>query len=598
MFKKDPQPKASANIKSSERRKLLTNICNIYNIPQQEITKECEHDILPVTTKQASFKSVQGYSGTIYCDENETPIWFKSRDSQIFPSLFTTWKCPFILPMIKTHPHVIKILSNGADLMLPGTIPPSDDRAVKGAVVGVVDSQNPTVIKAIGRCKLNMTEFDRVIGRTGTAVEVIHCLHDELYNLNKLVDIPIPLECNVDIPLSAEQNEPITQESESVLQESESVTQEADKGDNKSEIDSKIENEVNNKSTNENSIGTSMDDVAEQLSELSVEDVDKFFTRSLLQSIQQNSIALPITSSTFMSNYIYKNLPIIDPIYCNIKKTTWRKSAKFLKAMEKLNYMQVKGKGDDLSIVGLTSKDNPIIQNFVPHKPMSSLTNNSNKSSEKPVGNKKNKANELSIVYLYKPTNKSRMFFNKVDVPFLNLYTAPELRSLLDKYIKIQQLMDKKDPKKIVLDDTLNSISNLGLGSYPRDKVFKAFLTNFSPLYKILKPGESVDNDEIELNRGEPPKVQVITEMKIGRKVITRVLNFEKYYIKPHILSDELKVKCSGSTTIGPCNHNPKLIEVTVQGPHGKLIVDLLNSKGIPISFIEFEDKVKKRKKR
>ena len=121
MFKKDPQPKTSANIKSSERRKLLTNICNIYNIPQQEITKECEHDILPVTTKQASFKSVQGYSGTIYCDENETPIWFKSRDSQIFPSLFTTWKCPFILPMIKTHPHVIKILSNGADLMLPGT---------------------------------------------------------------------------------------------------------------------------------------------------------------------------------------------------------------------------------------------------------------------------------------------------------------------------------------------------------------------------------------------------------------------------------------------------------------------------------------------
>lgn len=585
MFKKDPQPKASANIKSSERRKLLTHICNIYKIPQQEITKECEHDILPVTTKQAAFKSVQGYSGTIYFDENETPIWFKSRDSQLFPSLFTAWKCPFILPMVKTHPHVIKILSNGADLMLPGTIPPFDNRAVKGEVVGVVDSQNPTVIKAIGRCKLNMAQFESVIGRTGTAVEVLHCMHDELYNLNKLVDIPVPSECNINIPLNVEP--------------SEQASEENDKTENiNTEAESEIEIEVRNKTSNENSIGTSMDDVAEELSELSVEDVDNFFTRSLLQSIQQDSILLPITSSTFMSNHIYKNLPIIDPVYCNIKKTSWKKTAKFLKAMEKLNYMQIKGKGDDLSIVGLTSKDNPIIQNFVPHKPISSLSNNANKSSEKPVGNKKNKANELSIIYLYKPTNKSRMFFNKVDHSFANLYTAPELRSLLDKYIKIQQLMDKKDPKKIVLDDTLNSISNLGLGSYPRDKVFKAFLTNFSPLYKILKPGESIDNDEIELNKGEPPKVQVITEMKIGRKVVTRVLDFEKYYIKPHILSDELKVKCSGSTTIGPCTHNPKLTEVTVQGPHGKLIVDLLNSKGIPISFIQFEDKVKKRKKR
>lgn len=580
MFKKDPQPKASANIKSSERRKLLTNICKTYNIPQQDITKECEHNILPVTTKQATFKSVQGYSGTIYFDENETPIWFKSRDSDLMPSLYTTWKCPFILPMVKTHPHVIKILTNGADLMLPGTIPPFDSRSIKGALVGVVDSQNPTVIKAIGRCKLNLTQYDNVIGRTGTAVEILHHIHDELYELNKLVDIPIPSECDADIPLKVEESSnPIEVEEETI---SEAKTEE--------EVVAKNHN-------NENAIGTNMDDVAEELSELAVEDVDKFFTRSLLQSIQQDSIELPISSSTFMSNYIYKNLPIIDQAYCNIKKTSWKKTAKFLKAMEKLSYLLTKGKGDDLSIVSLTPKSNPTVQNFVPHKPISSLSNNT-KTNDKPSGNKKDKANELQIVYLYKPTNKSRMFFNKIDESFSNLYTAPELRSLLEKYIKIQNLVDKKDPKKIILDDTLNSISNLGLGSYPRDRLFKAFLTNFSPLFKILKPGESVENEDIELYKGEPPKVQVITEMKIGRKVITRVLGFEKYYIKPHILSDELKVKCSGSTTIGPCTHNPKLTEVTVQGPHGKLIVDLLNSKGIPISFIEFEDKVKKKKRR
>ena len=99
-------------------------------------------------------------------------------------------------------------------------------------------------------------------------------------------------------------------------------------------------------------------------------------------------------------------------MYCNIKKTTWKKSTKFLKAMEKLNYMQVKGKGDDLSIVGLTSKDNPIIQKLsYPHKPMSSLTNN--KSSEKSVGNKKNKTNNYQSFTCTSPLVSQECFSTK-----------------------------------------------------------------------------------------------------------------------------------------------------------------------------------------
>lgn len=593
MFKKDPQPKASSNIKSSERRKLFSSICNCYNLPQDQLTKEAELDILPSTTKQATYQSVQGHKGTIYFDDNETPLWFKTRDSQLYPSVYTLWKAAYILPIIQTHPHVIKILSGGADLMLPGTIPPFDPRAIRGKLVGIADSSNPTVIKAIGRCQINISQYSRVIGTTGVAVEVIHHLHDELYKLNKLVDIPIP-ENVIDVPPLKEPTPEIEEHQENETNDHSSDQENGIEG-NKDNL--KDSDDVNDEESTETDTVKESDiaDFAEEISELSIEDIDNFFKRSLLQTIKTDKPSLPITSSTFMSNHIYKNLPILDPVYCNIKKTSWKKSAKFLKAMEKSKYLTVKGKGDDLSIVTLTGSDNPEIVNFVTHKTMGSTKTTSGGGSN---GNKKDKSNELTIVYLYKPTSKSRMVFNKVNEDFNSYYSQAEVRSLLEKYIKIQQIVNPKNPKNINLDDTLNSITRLGVGSQPRDVLFKSFLSNFTPNYIILKPGQSIEDENIELNKGEPPTIKIITQMKIGRKVITRILNFEKFYIKPHILSDDLKVKCSGSSTIGECVENPAITEVTVQGPHGKTIIEYLNSKGVPNTYINFEDKVKKKKRR
>ncbi|CAH2350775.1 translation machinery-associated protein 64 [[Candida] railenensis] len=577
MFKKHPDPKASANIKSSERRKLLSNICNLYSIPQHQISRETEQRILPLTTKQATFKSPQGYSGTIYYNENETPTWFKSRDSQIYPSLFTLWNAPFLLPTIKTHPHVIQILSGGADLMLPGTIPPFDDRAVKGSIVGIVDSKNPTVIKAVGRCKLNMTQFDNVIGRTGIAVEVLHSIGDGLYDLNKLVDIEVPEELDTDIPIEEKEQE-----------ENEHDSGEVQVGETQVEPEVEEVQEAPSSADNDDS------DLAEKLAELSVDQVDNFFKRAMIQAIKLDTIELPISSSNFMSNHVLKNLPPISPELCNIKKTSWKKTIKFLKAMEKSKYIVTRKKGEDVVIDNLMDKSNPEIVEFITHKVASNAVNS------KPTPSKKDKSNEFQVVNLYKPTNNSRIFFNKVDADYNKLYKSPELKVLLEKYIKLQDLPHKKQPKNIVLDDTLNTATKLGLGVYPRDKVSKSFIDHLSPFHVILKPGETSTEglENSRFTKGSPPKISIITDMKIGRKIVTKVTHFEQFYIKPHILADELKVKCSGSATIAPCIQNPNLIEVTVQGPHGKLITEMFQQKGIPSSFIEFQDNVKSKKKR
>lgn len=113
-----------------------------------------------------------------------------------------------------------------------------------------------------------------------------------------------------------------------------------------------------------------------------------------------------------------------------------------------------------------------------------------------------------------------------------------------------------------------------------REQVFKNFLTKFSPYYRI---------NESEIHKGVPPKIQIVTELKIGRKVVTRVSNFETFDIRIENLAKELRNKCSGSSTIVDN-------DVQVQGPHGKLIIDLLKDKGVPVSYINFEDKTKKKR--
>lgn len=558
MFKKHPQPKPSANIKSSERRALLASICDLYKFKREDLTKEKELDLLPAIIKQASYQSIQGHKGTIYYDTTEQPVWFKSRDSQLYPTIYTLWRAAYLLPIVLTNPHVIGKLIGNANLMLPGCIPPFDPRMLRGALVGVASYDSPTVIKAIGHCSLNLTQFDDVVGRLGTAVTIIHTVDDELFKLYD-EDVEVPESVDNEVPAAQ-----VPEEGEQL--EEETATE-----------------------VNEEVVNDEVNDLTEAIEEILIEDIDNFFTRSFIQSVKLNpKMELPLSASKFMADYILKNLPRMDAKYCNIKKTSWKKSAKFLKALEKLKYLSLKGKGDDVTVVAITI-DPEVIANFVTHKTseQGKGASNSNQKDEK----------KLSVLSLYKPTSKSRMVFNKTNLDFQKLYTLPELKAILNDYIKIMDLVYKANPKLIVMDSTLASIAGLGDERAPRDKLFTLFLKNFSPNYAILKPGETADSRPT-VHKGEPPKIKILTQNVLGRKKITCVLDFERFYIKPLVLAEDLKNKCSGSTSIGPCNHNPNLTEVMVQGPHGPTVVEYLKDKGVPISFIDFEDKSKGKKKR
>lgn len=603
MFKKDPQPKPSSNIKSSERRALLTSVCKEYSITKEDLSKETELSILPITIKQASFQSVQGHKGTIYFDEKEKPLWFKTRDSQLYPSIYTLWQCGGLLPIILTNDHVIDKLSSHANLMLPGSIPPFDSRATKNALVGIASYKTPTVVQAIGHCSLNLTQFDDVVGRQGTAVTVLHVIEDELFNLYDS-DIEIPVEVAPYIPTAYDglnktlralygeddvddenenENEVEREDSERCDTQSEVMIEISGQEQKASDQTSAHERELNGDSSVEN--------VSEALSHLSVEDIDNFFVRSFIQLVKLNPlIELPLSASQFMGQYILKNLPKMDVKYCNIKKTSWKKSAKFLKSLEKQKLLQLKGKGDDVSVVSI-SVPKETVDNFVTHKVIATNKNSST------TGSKSDAANKLSVVLLHKPTNKSRMIYNKVDKSYQKLYTQVELKEIIGEYINIAGLVDKQNPKFLILDEHIKSATGIKEEKVTRDKILQPFTASHSPHYTILKPGDKTIDLKM-VHKGTPPKVKILTQTVLGRKTVTTVVNFEPFFIKAATLAEDLKNKCSGSTSVGNSIHNPNLTEVMVQGPHGSTVERYLKEKGVPSSYIEVEDKSKRRKKR
>lgn len=577
MFKKPPQPKGSANIKSSERRHLLTEICKEYGINKDNLSKDDELALVPSPIKQASYQSIQGHKGTIYFDSNERPVWFKPRDHAAYPTLFTLWKAAYLLPIVLTNSHVIDRLSNHANLMLPGCIPPFDPRMTRGKLVGVASYQKPTVIMAIGHCSLNLTQFTDVVGRQGTAVTMIHSFDDELFKLYD-GEFEIPEEVNAQQPTAAESDE--TQKTEQ--------TEELEETEKSSSVPNAKEDYHLTEEAQEPTNLLS-DDLAETVSELSVEDTDNLFIRSFIQTVKNSKLELPMTASKFME-YILKNFPRTEPKFCNIKKTSWKKSAKFLKSLEKLKYLTLKGKGDDVNVVAINISPE-IVASFVPHKTMEDGKGSGSTPSKKELDHK------MNVVSLYKPTNKARMVFNKLDKNYNALYTKAELKDILNEYIKVQQLVDKSNPKNIALDVTLLSITGGNNDSVPRDKLLTAFVGNFSPNFAVLKPKEELSSS-VTVHRGDPPKIKILTQTVLGRKKTTSVLNFEKFHLRPNSLAEDLKNLCSGSTSVSQSVHNPAITEVMVQGPHGPTIIDYLKKKGIPVAYIDFEDKSKGKRRK
>jgi translation initiation factor 2D len=102
----------------------------------------------------------------------------------MYPTVYTLWHNPRIVPLLYTPLVVVEKMQGGADLMTPGLQrgPPFPKRATKGTIVAVASLEAPTVPMAVGECTIDVSALGKTQGTKGIAVSTFHWAGDELWS--------------------------------------------------------------------------------------------------------------------------------------------------------------------------------------------------------------------------------------------------------------------------------------------------------------------------------------------------------------------------------------------------------------------------------
>ncbi|KAF5227438.1 hypothetical protein FAUST_11774, partial [Fusarium austroamericanum] len=217
MFKRKPDIRNLAPLRSSDRRKLADQIIRDYQVPLPEQSDDASststlsslrNSLLPDSTSSARFitPTEQGivYIGA-HPDQEERVLWFQTgKNPRLIPTVYTLWRNPNLIPLLHTPDFVVdEKLKHGADLMVPGLVKAKgsawDKRATTGAVVAVAGLQNPTVPIWVGTCQIDVQNLpDDLQGQKGVAVKALHWAGDECWSWKSLgsggIDPPSNLE--------------------------------------------------------------------------------------------------------------------------------------------------------------------------------------------------------------------------------------------------------------------------------------------------------------------------------------------------------------------------------------------------------------------
>ncbi|KAL4978393.1 hypothetical protein BDW66DRAFT_19223 [Aspergillus desertorum] len=645
MFKKKPTIKNLSPLRSSERRKIADQIINDYKIaipttpsesgddglanPAQPTLTSIRNTLLPEDCLSARFTTTAGpdlreVQGTVYVgthnDGEERVLWFKidqgpGAEKRLYPTVYTLWHNPNIVPLLHTTEFVMGKLRSGADLMTPGLAnkPPFDERAVKGAVVAVASLDRVTVPLFVGICEIDISALGEVRGAKGHAVRGIQWEGDELWAWSP----------------SSRPGAPAPE----YLKGWDEAEEEGTAG---------VEEKVGGLELEDNDGQAVKVDAAESADETvgepivekepTTKEIDDAFVKAFLYSLYKlkqdnpstpnHGLSLPISPSTLIANMVTPYLPIYtaqQAQFYQMKKTSWKNVKKFIKYLDKQVLVKSKDRSGQETVILDVDFDDSRVVNFTPYSlPNKNAVESAGKPSNVPGKKPAETADgdptvgqTLTVQTLYRPTAKltPTIFPPLSSTHPSNYYKYSDVSKRIDEYIHSHEppIVDPQNKRILTLTPFLaNTIFNsssaddkntLARGKTTRDFLLKRLIedsTLLAPHYAILKPGQTLS--DVKPKAGTTPKALVTVERRTGSKTVTKVSNLEIFGIIPTLLAEELQKKCASSTSVSQATGAPKgVMEVLVQGDQRKVIDTALSRRGLKTQWIEVVDKTKKK---
>lgn len=596
--------------------------------------------LIPETCLSARFTTHAGpdaklVSGTVYVGAHpgheERILWLQmgQKDQRLYPTIYTLWQNPGLVPLLYTHDFVVEKLKTGADLMIPGLTrgPPFPEKATKNTIVAVASIQRPSVPAFVGICEIDVNALGSVQGAKGHAVKGVHWDGDEVWAWSHTGTGG--RQAPLDIPGWEEHP---TQDSVEKSMQALEVDDEDDAREEGGVLLGEPDGSVRNSYVEGEDPEENQAEEVSDKPEPSTTDIDQAFENAFLYAVYnakknglppQYGLKLPIQPAYLISNMIQPHLPIYqesEAQHYNIKKTSWKNTKKFIKHLDKERIVKSKERNGHETVIFDVDFEDPRITNFAPYrlpKPKNETDGGQSQvASKEATGGDSSIGQTLILQTLIRASSKlvPDLIPSKTD-----FYTPAQVTSFLKTYIENNpELTSRSTSARFVKLDPFLANNVLGSNSGPadtkalaageiaRDILQKRILEDDHlciPYWVLLRNGQKWSpfsgnsNDRLPKPKSGPaPRVSVTVEKRTGTKTVTKVGNVEAFGINPDLLATDLQKKCASSTSVSQLmGGKPGMMEVLVQGDQREVVEKEMGRRGVDRRWIEVVDKTKKK---
>ncbi|KAM9110626.1 eukaryotic translation initiation factor 2D isoform 5-T5 [Megaptera novaeangliae] len=511
MFAKAFRVKSNTAIKGSDRRKLRADVTAVFPTLGTDQVSE----LVPGKEELNIVKlyAHRGDAVTVYVSGGN-PILFE-LEKNLYPTVYTLWSYPDLLPTFTTWPLVLEKLVGGADLMLPGlVVPPAGlPQVQKGdlCAIALVGNRAPV---AIGVAAMSTAEM-LTSGLKGRGFSVLHTYQDHLWRSGDKSSPPSIAPLALDPPDLSEEKGSVQADS-TVQGDMRRLTLEGEEQE-EGEVQQRCGEKSLSEATEDPSVGglnpdpTDSKTLQEQMDEL----LQRCFLRALKYRVKKAD--LPLLTSTLLGSHMFSCCP--EGRQLDIKKSSYKKLSKFLQHMQQEQIIQVQ----ELS-----------------------------------------KGVESVVAVDWKHPRKG------------SILEGSEVRTIVINYAKKNDLVDADNKKKadvclpsrglvkldpILCDCILEKGEQHTVMKLPWDSLLNRCLEKLQPAYQVTFPGQ-----EPIVKKGKICPIDITLAQRASNKKVTVVRNLEAYGLDPCSVATILQQRCQASTTVTPAPGTKDILQVQIQG--------------------------------
>ncbi|XP_075843965.1 eukaryotic translation initiation factor 2D isoform X1 [Microtus pennsylvanicus] len=539
MFAKAFRVKSNTAIKGSDRRKLRADVTAAF----PTLGTDRASELIPGKEELNVVKlyAHKGDAVTVYMS-GANPILFE-LEKNLYPTVYTLWSYPDLLPTFTTWPLVLEKLAGGADLMLPGVVvPPTGLPPVQQGdlcAIALVGNRAPV---AIGVAAMSTAQM-LASGLKGKGFSVLHTYQDHLWKSGDKSTPPAIA------PLAVNPTDSNEEKVDLGLQ------------GNLSRLTLEGEEETrklhHSEASEDNSSGALSQDASdgkplqEQMDEL----LQQCFLHALKSRVKKAD--LPLLTSTLLGSHMFSCCP--EGQQLDIKKSSYKKLSKFLQHMQQEQIVQVKELSKGVESIVTVDWRHPRITSFVIPEP--SLT-----SQTVQEGSREQPYHPPDIKSLYCVPASMTQLFQESGHKKGSTLEGSEVRRIIVDYAKRNNLVDadnknlvKLDP--ILCDCLLEKNEQHVVMKLPWDCLLTRCLQTMQPAYQVTFPGQ-----EPILKKGKLCPIDITLALKSYNKKVTVVRNLETYGLDPCSVAAILQQRCQASTIVSPAPGAKDSLQVQIQG--------------------------------